>query len=391
MTISTLLADRLQNIPPYPFAAVAAEVRQLRSQGIDVIQLDIGSPDMPPPPHVIEKLCVSAQNPNQHGYGGFAGTPELRSAFASYYHRRFGVLLDPECEVLPLLGSKEGIVNIHLAMINPGDVVLVPDPGYIAYSRGAILAGGEPYLMPLLPENRFLPDLSAIPQHILRRARIMWINYPNNPTGALATLDDYIQIVRFCREHNLLLCSDNPYADVTFDNAYAPSILEVDGAKDIAVEFNSVSKTFNMAGWRIGFCAGNRMMVQTLLRIKSNIDSGLFNVLQDAACAAFTETTRSWIDQRNETYRKRRDLVMSFLDRIGLSANAPEGSLYIWAAVRGGDDAGYVKGALKEAHVSLSPGSFYGPTGNGYIRMSLVVSGERILEAMERLVVWHNE
>jgi LL-diaminopimelate aminotransferase len=390
MASKTLLADRLQDIPPYPFAAVAAQVRELRSRGMDVIQLDIGSPDMPPPPHVIDALCDSAHNPTHHGYSGFAGTPELRKAFANYYQRRFGVSLDPEYEVLPLLGSKEGIVNIHLAMINPGDVVLVPDPGYIAYSRGAILAGGEPYMMPLIPENRFMPDLGSLPIEIVQRARMMWINYPNNPTGALATLEEYTKIVRFCRDNDILLCSDNPYADVTFEGAYAPSILEVEGAKDVAVEFNSASKTFNMAGWRIGVCVGNQTMVQTLLRIKSNIDSGLFNVLQDAACVALTETDRGWIEHRNDIYRQRRDLVMSYLDKIGLAAESPQGSLYVWAAVVDGNDVEYVRGALNDAYVSLSPGSFYGPSGSGYVRISLVVPEARMAEAMQRLERWYH-
>jgi LL-diaminopimelate aminotransferase len=389
MVSRTILADRLQNIPPYPFAAIAKRVRELRAQGVDVIQLDIGSPDMPPPSRVIHAMCESAQNPTHHGYGGFAGTPELRKAFSAYYLRRFHIDLDPEGEVLPLLGSKEGIVNIHLALINPGDVILIPDPGYIAYSRGAVLAGGEPYMIPLTPQNRFMPALDTIPNAILRRARMMWINYPNNPTGALATLDDYVYIVNFCREHDIMLCSDNPYADVTFDNLYAPSVLEVPGARDFAVEFNSVSKTFNMAGWRIGVCVGNRGMVDALLHIKSNIDSGLFHVLQDAACVALTDIDRGWIERRNEIYKQRRNLVMGYLPRVGLSAQAPKGSLYVWAAVERLDDVAYVRGALEEAHVSISPGSFYGSSGRGYVRISLVVDEAQIIEAMERLAAWH--
>lgn len=389
MTENPLLAERLQKVPAYPFAAISNRVRQLKTQGFDIIQLDIGSPDLPPPPVCIDALCESAANPQKHGYGGFSGTPELRQAFASYYSRRFGVSLDPEHEVLPLLGSKEGIVNIHLALINPGDIVLVPDPCYIAYQRAPILAGGHPYPVPLDPTRHFLPALEQIPADVLQRARLLWINYPNNPTGAVATLDDYEQIVAFCRKNSILLCSDNPYADVTFDGAYAPSVLEVAGAKDLSVEFNSISKTFNMAGWRIGVCVGNSSMIDALLQIKSNIDSGLFNVIQDAASIALTDVSDSWIRSRNRVYEERRDIVTSNLHRIGLHADVPLGGLYIWAAVDSGTDETYVRGALEEAHVSLSPGSIYGSSGRNYVRISLVVNSVRMLEAMNRLATWH--
>jgi len=389
MTENLILAERLQRIPAYPFAAISKRVRQLVGQGLDVIQLDIGSPDLPPPPACVDALCESAANPKRHGYGGFSGTPELRQAFASYYSRRFGVPLDPEREVLPLLGSKEGIVNIHLALINPGDIVLVPDPCYTAYQRAPILAGGEPFPVPLDPTKGFLPALDQIPANVIRRARLLWINYPNNPTGAVATLDDYELIVAFCRKNNIMLCSDNPYADVTFDGAHAPSVLEVSGAKDLAVEFNSISKTFNMAGWRIGVCVGNADMIDALLRIKSNIDSGLFNVIQDAACVALTTVSESWIRSRNRVYEERRDVVLSNLDRIGLRAVVPLGGLYVWAAIDTGSDEDYVRGALEEAHVSLSPGSIYGPSGRNYVRISLVVDTARMLEAINRLAQWY--
>lgn len=384
-----IAAQRLRNCPPYPFAAVAKRLRELEKLGHDIIQLDIGSPDLPPPPVVIEALLRSAQNPAHHGYGGFTGIPALRKAFAAHYARRFEVELDPEAEVLPLIGSKEGIVNLHLAVVNPGDVVLVPDPGYIAYERGVLLAGGEPHLVPLDPSRGYLPSLDKIPADILRRARVLWINYPNNPTGAVATIDALAEIVSFCREHQIILCSDNPYSDVTFDGFRAPSVLQVPGALAVAVEFNSVSKTFNMAGWRVGVCVGNREIVDALACVKSNIDSGMFRAVQDAATAALTEVSDEWIAERNMVYQRRRDIVIGGLAGAGLSAPPPAASLYVWAAVEAGDDVTYVRHALEEAHVSMSPGSFYGPAGRGYVRLSLVVPEERLRAAMRRLAEWH--
>lgn len=383
-----ITAERLQNCPPYPFAGIARRVRELQLQGHDIIQLDMGSPDMPPPPIVVEALHRSALQGSHHGYGGFAGTPDLRQAFASYYHRRFGVELDPDREVLPLIGSKEGIVNLQLALVNPGDVVLLPDPGYIAYERGTLLAGGQSYLVPLDPARAFQPVLDQIPERVLSKARLLWINYPNNPTGATASLDDLAEIVTFCRDHGILLCSDNPYADVTFDGRRAPSVLQVPAAKDIAVEFNSLSKTFNMAGWRVGVCVGNPEIVDALLCVKSNIDSGMFRAVQDAACVALTEVDDAWIAARNQVYQRRRDLVLESLAAAGLSAEAPRGGLYVWAAVQGGDEVAYTHGALEEAHVSLSAGSLYGPSGRGYVRISLVVDEDHIREAMARLGAW---
>ncbi len=378
-------ADRLRNYPPYPFAAISRRVRELESQGHDIIQLDIGSPDLPPPPVVIDALHRSSSQASHHGYGGFTGLPALRRAFADYYARRFGVELDPDREVLPLIGSKEGIVNIQVATVNPGDVVLIPDPGYIAYERGALLAEGEPYHVRLRPDCAFLPDLDVIPEHVLQRARLLWVNYPNNPTGATVTLGQLTEIVAFCRSHNILLCSDNPYADVTFDGIRVPSVLEVPGAKDIAVEFNSLSKTFNMAGWRVGVCVGNPEMVEALLCVKSNVDSGMFRAIQDAARVALTEVDDTWIAARNTVYQRRRDVMLEGLAAAGLSADVPGAGLYVWARVPGGDAISYVRHALEDAHVSVSAGTLYGPSGRGYIRLSLVVDEARIEEAMRRL------
>jgi len=385
-----IAADRLEHVPPYPFAAIGKRVRELRGLGHDVITLDIGSPDLPPRKEVIDALHNSAMDQSHHGYGGFTGIPELREAFAGYYARRFGVELDPDREVMPLIGSKEGIVNIALALVNPGDIVLVPNPGYIAYDRGAILAGGVPYAVRLKKEDHFLPALDEIPQDILKQARLLWINYPNNPTGAVASLAELRKIVDFCRNNEILLCSDNPYADVTFDGKKAPSIMQVPGADEIAVEFNSLSKTYNMAGWRVGVCVGNPAMIDALLRVKSNVDSGLFRSVQDAACVALNETEESWLNDRNMVYQGRRDVVMAGLAEAGLAAESPEAGLYVWAAVDDGDDVAYARDALEEAFVSVSAGSFYGSAGAGFVRLSLVVTEDRIGEAMKRLAEWRS-
>jgi LL-diaminopimelate aminotransferase len=364
-------------------------VSALRSEGKDVIGLHIGSPDLPPPDHVVDVLERSARNPAHHGYTGFIGTPGLREAIADYYERRFGVAFDPSSEVLPLIGSKEGIAHLALAYLDPGDVALIPDPGYPAYATGTVLAGGEPVWYPLQSENSFLPDLDRLNGAALERARILWVNYPNNPTGAVAGLEALSEIVAFALEHGLVLGYDNPYADVTFDGYRAHSIFEVDGAKEVAIEFNSLSKTWNMAGWRVGMAVASPEIVKALQNVKSNVDSGLFRVVCDAAEEAIRHTSPAWIEQRNAVYQERRDLIMDALPSIGLSAVPPKATLYVWARVEGGDDQAYVDGALDEAHVCVTPGSVYGPTGAGYVRISFVVSKDRLQEALQRLRDWH--
>ncbi len=384
------LSERLKTIPPYAFAAISSRVRELELQGKDIIRLDMGSPDMPPPPAVVEALYESARQPNHHGYAGFAGIPRLREAFSAYYSRRFGVSVDAETEVLPLIGSKEGIVHLNLAFLDPGDVVLIPDPAYPSYERGARLADAEPYFVRLDPENRFQPDLNVIPANILARAKMMWVNYPNNPTGAVATLEDYEQIVAFCKSHDILLCSDNPYAEVSFDGVDPPSVLCVAGAKESAVEFNSLSKAYNMAGWRVGACVGNSQVVQGLLHCKSNVDSGMFRAVMEAAIVALNETDQDWIEERNTIYSARRDVILEALPSIGLAASVPPASLYVWAKVPGGDDKAYCADVLENAHVSMVPGSVYGEMGRGYLRMSIVQEVQRIREAMGRVAAWYN-
>lgn len=379
------VATRLESLPAYVFASLGERLKELASRGVDIIRLDIGSPDLPPPDNITEVLYRSAQKASNHGYGGYYGTPELRRAMASYYEQRFDLSLSPDKEVVPLIGSKEGIANVALAFVDPGDTVLVPDPGYPTYSMGAFLAGGRPYCFPLTAESGFLPDLAAIPADVASIAKMLWLNYPNNPTGAIAPLEFFEEVVAFARRYDLLVCHDNPYCDVTFDGYDAPSLLQVPGAKDVALEFNSLSKTYNMAGWRVGMAVGNPVAVAALARVKTNIDSGLFRAIQDAAVLALTGD-QGWLVERNEIYRERRDLIMEALPELGMEAETPQASLYIWARVpRGYTSAGLATRVLDEAGISITPGTAFGQQGEGYVRISLGADTNRIREALERL------
>lgn len=379
------VADRVGNLPPYVFAKVGSRIKEMLAEGHDIIRLDIGSPDLPPPDFIIEALCDSVWEPTHHSYAGYYGTPELRRAIATYYERRFGVRLDPEKEVTPLIGSKEGIANVALAFVDPGQPVLVPDPGYPTYGLGTLLGGGTPVRVPLLAENEFLPDLELIPRDVARSAKILWLNYPNNPTGAVASLEFFERVVDFARRNELLVCHDNPYCDVVFDGYTAPSLLQVPGAMDVALEFNSLSKTYNMAGWRIGMAVGNAMAVEALARTKTNIDSGVFRPIQDAAVVALT-SDQTWLENRNEIYRERRDLILETLRGIGIDAVKPKASLYVWARVpERYDSEEFVKKLLEQAGISVAPGSAFGPHGEGFVRISLGMGTERVREAMERL------
>ncbi len=381
-------ADRLRNLPPYVFARLGKRIRKLQAEGRDIIRLDIGAPDMPPADFIIEALNHSAWDPKKHSYAGYVGTPALRKATADYYARRFDVELDPDTEVLPLIGSKEGIANMALAYLDPGDLALVPDPGYPTYTMGARLAGAEPYPMPLLPENDFLPDMDAIPNDIADRARLMWISYPNNPTGAIAPTEFFEKAVEFARKHDIMLCHDVPYADVTFDGYKAPSLLQVPGSKEVAVEFNSLSKSYNMAGWRVGMIVGNSQGVQALLQVKSNIDSGIFLPIQDAAVAALTGD-QSWLAKRNAIYQERRDMIMATIAEIGLEAKKPKATLYVWPHVPEGYTSEELADEwLLDLGVSVTPGSAFGKYGEGYIRISVGQDTERIREALGRLRGW---
>jgi LL-diaminopimelate aminotransferase len=379
------VAERVDTLPPYVFAKLGQRIVEMKAQGRDIIRLDIGSPDLPPPDFIVDALNQSLRDPSKHGYGGYYGTPALRRAMAGYYESRFGVQLNPDKEIAPLIGSKEGIANVALAFVDPGQVVLVPDPGYPTYGLGTILAGGEPVRIPLLEENGFLPNLEAIPQDVARSAKILWLNYPNNPTGAVASLEFLERAVAFARRNELLVCHDNPYCDVVFDGYTAPSILQVPGAMDVALEFNSLSKTYNMAGWRIGMAVGSAVAVEALARTKTNIDSGIFLPIQDAAVVALTGD-QSWLAARNEIYRERRDLILAALRDMGIEAGEPKASLYIWARVpEGYTSAEFATQVLEETAVSITPGSAFGLHGEDFIRISLGMSTERIVEALERL------
>jgi len=392
-------AERLSNLPPYPFARWEELVVRARQRGLDVIRLDVGDPDMPPPNSVIQALCRSASQPDHHRYPGYRGIPALRQAIADYYARRFEVSLDPDTQALPLIGSKEGLINLSLAYLDPGDGALVPDPGYAPYARGAVLAGAEVCTFPLLPERGFLPDLEAIPPELADRAVVLWLNYPNNPTGATADLSFFDRAVEFARRHNLLLCHDSPYADVTYASPSggrvggAPSVLQVPGASEVAIEFNSLSKLANMAGWRVGMAVGNAQAVAALGQVKSNVDSGLFLPLQEAAIEALS-TDPAWIAERNQVYLERLEILVGGLQGIGMAASLPEATLYLWVPIPGTlgrhDESAwtsedFARMLLDTLGVAVAPGSFFGPAGEGFVRVSATAPTERIRQAVRRL------
>jgi LL-diaminopimelate aminotransferase len=379
-------ARRLESLPLYVFATLDAKLKTLRDQGVDIIKLDIGSPDGPPPDFVVHQLYQSASDPSRHGYAGYTGTPRLRQAMVDYYRRRFAVALNVANQVLPLLGSKEGIANMAMAWLDPGDLALVPDPGYPTYTASVAMAGAHAHCMPLAAENGWLPDLRAIPEAAARQARLMWLNYPNNPTGAIAPMAFFEEVVEFCQRYDILLCHDAPYADVCFDAYAAPSLLQVPGAMEVAVEFNSLSKSHNMAGWRVGMAVGNATAIAALLQMKSNMDSGIFLAVQDAAVAALAGD-QDWIADRNAEYQCRRDAIFPVLiNHLGLECALPAASLYLWPKVpEGYTSAEYADKILAATGVSLTPGSAFGANGEGYLRISLGQTTDRFMEAVGRL------
>jgi len=378
-------ARRMHDLPAYPFARWNQEVAGARRAGQDVIRLDIGNPDLPPPESAVDALCRGVRLPDRHGYAGYRGIPALRQAVADHYAKRFGVQLDPEREVVPLMGSKEGLVLLSLAMLDPGDLVLVPDPGYAPYTRGARLAEAEVVPLRLRAERGFLPDLDAMPDAVADRASLLWLNYPNNPTGAVADLDFFQEAVDFARAHDLLLCHDAPYCDVTYDGYKAPSVLQIAGAREVAVEFNSLSKTYNMAGWRVGMAVGNADVLATLARLKSNVDSGHFRPVQEAAVAAL-RTDDVWIAGRNIVYAERMTLLHDALTATGLDAPKPRATLYLWAPIPTDETSeAFARALLYETGVAVAPGSFFGPGGEGYVRLSVTAPTTAVCDAAERL------
>ncbi len=378
-------AKRTQSLAPQFFAALNRRIAELTAAGHDVIRLDVGSPDMPPPAHIIEALANAAARSDRHGYQSHNATPRLRSAWSAAYQRLYGVKLDADLQVLPLMGSKEGIFHLALAIVNPGDVVLIPDPGYMTYAQSTRISGGEVYPLPLIRERGYLPDLGSIPGSVLERARILWLNYPNNPTGAVAETGFFEQVVDFAARHRLLVCHDAAYAQVTYGGYVAPSILQVPGAAQVAVEFNTLSKSHNMAGWRVGAAMGNTDALRNLFIVKSNADSGHFLPILEAAEAAL-EGDQTWMRQRNEIYQLRRDLVLQTLKKIGWQVDAPKAGLYIWLpAPDQWSSAEFVQELLESAHVALTPGEVFGEQGKGYLRIAITAPENRLREAMQRL------
>lgn len=380
-------AKRIASVPPYLFAAIDKAKAAVKARGVDVISLGIGDPDLPTPAFVVNKMKQEVENPKWHQYPDYDGSLAFRTAACQFYKRRFNAEFDPKTEALALIGSKEGLSHLIWAYIDAGDVALVPDPAYPVYKTHTMLAGGTPYLMPLKRENGFLPDLKAIPEDVAKKAKLLFINYPNNPTGAVATLEFYQEAVDFCRKHDILLVSDNAYSEMTYDGYVAPSIFDVPGARDVAVEFWSLSKPFNMTGWRIAFVVGNQDAIGALGVIKTNTDSGQYTAVQEAAIEALTNPEAEvFIKEMNEVYLRRRTIAIEGLRSIGLDAQPMKGSFYMWVPVpKGHTSASFATLLLEEAGVVVTPGGAYGEHGEGYIRVALCLSEERLREAVERI------
>lgn len=378
-------ADRLKALPPYLFAELDRMKAEVAAKGIDIISLGVGDPDLPTLPNIIDRLKKAVDNPAHHQYPSYEGMLSFREEVARWYGDRFSVKLDPVSEVVSLIGSKEGIAHAPLAFVNPGDVVLCPDPGYPVYSIGTMFAGGESYIMPLLEENLFLPDLSAIPADILDRARIMFLNYPNNPTSAVANREFFEEVVAFASKNNILVCHDAAYTEVYYDGELPMSFLEIPGAKEVGIEFHSLSKTYNMTGWRIGWVCGNEEAVGAIGRIKTNIDSGIFQAVQEAGIEAL-QGDQQPVDDLRGIYQSRRDLACDFLSKKGFSFTAPRATFYLWARTPEGlSSAQFAGRVLTETGVVLTPGNGFGIHGEGYFRISLTVNEERLQEALGRI------
>jgi LL-diaminopimelate aminotransferase len=377
--------QRLQALPPYLFAEMDRLKQEQIKKGMDIISLGIGDPDLPTPPHIIQALAQAAADPRNHQYPSYEGMPSFRKAAADWYRTRFGVTLDPETEVLSLIGSKEGIGHLPLAFVSPGDVVLMPDPGYPVYQAGTLFAGGIGHVMPLTRGNRFLPDLGAIPREVLQRARILWLNYPNNPTGAVAPREFLAKAVQFAQQHNLILAHDAPYSEIAFDGYRPESVLGITGAEEVAVEFHSLSKTYNMTGWRLGFAVGNAKILAGLGRVKTNLDSGVFQAVQVAGIAALTGPQQCVADNC-KIYQERRDLLVGALRELGFDVTPPKATFYVWVPVPKGFTAkSFSMELLLKAGVVMTPGSGFGTAGEGYVRAALTVGVDRIREVIARM------
>ena len=378
-----MYADRIKNLPPYLFAAIDKAKQEARERGVDVIDLSVGDPDLPTPEHIVKALNKAASDPSNHQYPSYEGKLTFRTAVADWYKRTFDVDLDPKKEVLTLIGSKEGIAHAPLAFINPGDVALVPDPAYPVYHTATVFAGGEPVIMPLLRENKFLPDLDAIAPADARRAKIMFLNYPNNPIGAPADRGLFKKLIDFAKDNKIIILHDNPYSETYYDGERSLSLLEIEGAKDVAVEFHSLSKTYNMTGWRIGSVVGNAEVVAGIGKIKSNIDSGTFGAVQDAGIVALN-SPKEVVDDIRKVYQHRIEILYKALKDMGLQLEKPRATLYLWAWV-GGSSIEYAGKLLEKTGIVTTPGVGFGKYGEGYIRFSITQPTHRIEEAVVRL------
>jgi LL-diaminopimelate aminotransferase len=384
-------AERLSTIPPYLFAEIDRKKALVAARGVDIISLAIGDPDRPTPASIVSAMQQAVADPATHNYPPYQGTQAFRQAALDWLERRFQLGaarggFDVELDIVSSIGSKEAIHNAFLAFVNPGDVTLIPDPAYPVYRSSTLLAGGEPYLMPLTPANHFLPDLDAIPADVLRRAKLLWLNYPNNPTGAVAPLEYLAKAVAFAKQHNLLLCHDNAYSEMAYDGYRPPSIFEVEGAKDCAIEFFSCSKAYNMTGWRVGFVVGNRQAISVLGRLKTNIDSGIFKAVQQAAIAAYQLPDQE-LAALMAVYQRRRDLLVQGFRKLGWPVTSPSATLYLWLPIPAAypSSAAFAEAVLERCGVVITPGIGYGAAGEGFVRLSLTLDDDRIAEALERL------
>jgi LL-diaminopimelate aminotransferase len=380
-----MYADRINALPPYLFATIDEAKDSMIAKGVDVIDLGVGDPDLPTPPHIVEAMREAVLLPSTHRYPSYAGMPEFREAAARWCKDTRGLDIDPATETLTMIGSKEGVAHIPLAFINPGDVALVPDPAYPVYNIGTLFAGGIPHSMPLLGENDFLPDLDAIPADVLSKAKLMFLNYPNNPTAATATKAFFREVVDFAREHSLIVVHDNAYSEMVYDDYRAPAFLEVEGAMDVGIELFSHSKTYNMTGWRLGFAVGHADIVRGLGKVKSNIDSGAFEAIQRAGIAALTGP-QDCVADMNKMYRQRRDVLLKGLESIGIDMKPPKATFYVWAPVPGDySSIDFSRTLLEEAGIVATPGVGFGDSGEGYIRFALCQPVERLKEAVGRM------
>lgn len=379
------LSNVITNLPPYHFADAKQKIAQRRAAGVDVISLSMGDPDLPAPPSVIERLCTTVHEPENTRYPEYRGMRALHEAIAGWFERRFDVRLTPERDIIPLLGSKEGLAYVAAAVLNPGDISLIPDPYYPVYVTGSTTVGAQPYLIPLLEQNGYLPDLEQIPQHVLAKARLLWLNYPNNPTAACADRCFLEHAVDFARRHHLAIVNDMAYAEVYYDDFRPMSILQIPGASEVAVELHSLSKTYNMAGFRIGMLVGNPQLVDAVGRLKSNIDSGIFRPIQYAAIEALN-LPASWLEQRNTVYQRRRDMMVEGCNALGMRTHSPKAGLYIWASIPTGFTShDFADWLFDKTGVFITPGTNFGEGGEGYVRISITAPDERLETALKRM------